>query len=340
MLTYKDAGVDIEKADEFVNQIKSFVKGTFNKNVITPIGGFAGAYLLEVAKYKEPVITSSTDGVGTKLKIAQALDKHDTIGIDLVAMCVNDLITTTSKPLFFLDYFATGKLEPHVAVDVVKGIAEGCKQAECALIGGETAEMPGMYKDGEYDLAGFAVGVVEKEKMLDGSKTEEGDVLIAVPSSSIHSNGYSLVRKLIELKGYKYEDKIEEFGKTLGEELLIPTKIYVKTVLSLVDKVNLKAIAHITGGGIPGNLIRVINDRLTAVIEEKSIKVLPVFKWIQKEGNIPKEEMFKTFNMGIGLILVVDRSDVDKTLELLKLQGEEGYIIGKLEKGEKAVKII
>jgi len=340
MLTYKEAGVDIEKADEFVNQIKSFVIGTFNKNVITPIGGFAGAYLLEIAKYKEPVITSSTDGVGTKLKIAQVLNKHDTIGIDLVAMCVNDLITTTSKPLFFLDYFATGKLEPYVAVDVVNGIAEGCQQAGCALIGGETAEMPGMYKDGEYDLAGFAVGVVEKEKMLDGSKTEEGDILIAVSSSGIHSNGYSLVRKLVEIKGYKYEDKIEEFGKTLGEELLIPTKIYVKTVLSLVDKVNIKAIAHITGGGIPGNLIRVINDRLTAIIEEKLIKVLPVFKWIQKEGNIPKEEMFKTFNMGVGLILVVDKSEVDKTLELLKQLGEEGYIIGKLEKGEKAVKII
>ena len=340
MLTYKDAGVDIEKADEFVNQIKGFVKETFNKNVITPIGGFAGAYLLEIAKYKEPVITSSTDGVGTKLKIAQALDKHDTIGIDLVAMCVNDLVTTTSKPLFFLDYFATGKLEPHVAVDVVKGIAEGCKQAECALIGGETAEMPGMYKDGEYDLAGFAVGVVEKEKMLDGSKTEEGDVLVAVSSSGIHSNGYSLVRKLIEIKGYKYKDKIEEFGKTLGEELLTPTKIYVKTVLSLVDKVNLKAIAHITGGGIPGNLIRVINDGLTAVIEEKSIKGLPIFKWIQKEGNIPKEEMFKTFNMGVGLILVVDKNDVNKALEILKQNGEYAYIIGKLEKGEKAVKIV
>ena len=340
MLTYKDAGVDIEKADEFVNQIKGFVKETFNKNVITPIGGFAGAYLLEIAKYKEPVITSSTDGVGTKLKIAQALDKHDTIGIDLVAMCVNDLVTTTSKPLFFLDYFATGKLEPHVAADVVKGIAEGCKQAECALIGGETAEMPGMYKDGEYDLAGFAVGVVEKEKMLDGRKTEEGDVLVAVSSSGIHSNGYSLVRKLIEIKGYKYEDKIEEFGKTLGAELLTPTKIYVKTVLSLVDKVNLKAIAHITGGGIPGNLIRVINDGLTAVIEEKSIKVLPIFKWIQKEGNIPKEEMFKTFNMGVGLILVVDKNDVNKALEILKQNGEYAYIIGKLEKGEKAVKIV
>ncbi len=340
MLSYKDAGVDIEKADRFVQQIKGFVKETFNKNVITPIGGFAGAYLLEIAKYKEPVITSSTDGVGTKLKIAQILDKHDTIGIDLVAMCVNDLVTTTSKPLFFLDYFATGKLKPEVAVDVVKGIAEGCKQAECALIGGETAEMPGMYGEGEYDLAGFAVGVVEKEKMLDGSKTQEGDILIGIASSGIHSNGYSLVRKLIEMKGYSYDMYIKEFGKKLGEELLTPTKIYVKTVLSLAEKVDIHAIAHITGGGIPGNLIRVINDGLKAVIQKGSWEVPPVFKWIQKEGNVPEEEMFRTFNMGIGLILVVPPEEKDKAVEILEKQGEKFFVIGELAKGEKSVDIV
>ncbi|MCX7759739.1 MAG: phosphoribosylformylglycinamidine cyclo-ligase [Hydrogenothermaceae bacterium] len=340
MLTYKDAGVDIEKADKFVDQVKTLVKGTFNKNVITPIGGFASAYLLEIANYKEPVITSSTDGVGTKLKIAQTLDKHDTIGIDLVAMCVNDLITTTSKPLFFLDYFATGKLEPHVAIDVIKGIVKGCEMAECALVGGETAEMPGMYRDGEYDLAGFAVGVVEREKIVDGSKTQEGNILIGVASSGVHSNGYSLVRKLIELKGYRYTDYFEEFGKTLGEELLTPTKIYVKSILELSKRIDIKAIAHITGGGIPGNLIRVINNNLRAVIEEGSWEVLPIFKWIEKEGNIEKREMYKTFNMGIGLIIAIDKEDEKETIQILEDLGEKPYIIGYLEKGEKSVDII
>lgn len=340
MLTYKDAGVDIEKADRFVEEIKSMVKGTFTKNVITPIGGFAAAYLLEIANYKEPVITSSTDGVGTKLKIAQTLGKHDTIGIDLVAMCVNDLVTTTSKPLFFLDYFATGRLEPGVAVDVIKGIVKGCELAGCALVGGETAEMPGMYRDGEYDLAGFAVGVVEREKMVDGSKTEAGNMLIGLASSGIHSNGYSLVRKLIEVKGYRYTDYFEEFGKTLGEELLTPTRIYVKSVLELANRVDIKAIAHITGGGIPGNLIRVINRDLKAVIEEGSWEVLPVFKWIEKEGQIEKREMYKTFNMGIGLIIAIDRKDEKETIQILEDLGEKPYIIGYLEKGEHTVNII
>lgn len=340
MITYKDAGVDIEKADMFVDEIKNLVKGTLTKNVITPIGGFASAFLLEIANYREPVITSSTDGVGTKLKIAQTLDKHDTIGIDLVAMCVNDLITTTSKPLFFLDYFATGKLEPHVAVQVIRGIVKGCEIAGCSLVGGETAEMPGMYREGEYDLAGFAVGVVERDKMLDGSKTEEGNILIGLASSGVHSNGYSLVRKLVELKGYRYTDYFYEFGKTLGEELLTPTKIYVKSVLELSQRVDIKAIAHITGGGIPGNLIRVINPYLRAVIEEGSWEVLPVFKWIQKEGQIEKKEMFKTFNMGIGLIIAIDKKDEKESIRILEDLGEKPYIIGYLEKGEKSVNII
>ncbi len=340
MLTYKDAGVDIEKADKFVEGIKPLVKQTFNKNVITPLGGFAGAYLLEIANYKQPVITSSTDGVGTKLKIAQLLDKHDTIGIDLVAMCVNDLVTTTSKPLFFLDYFATGKLETQTAIDVVKGISEGCKQAECALIGGETAEMPGMYREGEYDLAGFAVGVVEKEKMVDGSKTKENDVLIGLASSGVHSNGYSLIRKLIEIKGYKYTDFIEEFGKTIGEELLTPTKIYVKSILNLAKNIDIHAIAHITGGGIPGNLIRVLNNGLTAVIEEGSWEIPPIFKWIEKEGNIPKEEMYRTFNMGIGMIIAIDEKDKNKAIDILEKNGEKAYIVGYLKKGEKSVQIV
>ncbi len=340
MITYKDSGVDIEKADKFVQQIKGFVKETFDKNVITPIGGFAGAYLLEITKYKEPVITSSTDGVGTKLKIAQAVNKHDTIGIDLVAMCVNDLVTTASKPLFFLDYFATGKLEPEVAVDVIKGISEGCKQAQCALIGGETAEMPGMYKDGEYDLAGFAVGVVEREKMLDGSKTQKGDILIGLASSGIHSNGYSLVRKLIEVKGYSLDTYIDNIGKKLWEELLTPTRIYVKSILKLVENVDVHAIAHITGGGIPGNLIRVLNDNIKAVIEEGTWEVLPIFKWIEKEGNIPKDEMYKTFNMGIGMIIAIPEKEKEKTLEILKEEGEKAFVIGYLEEGEKSVNIV
>jgi phosphoribosylformylglycinamidine cyclo-ligase len=340
MLTYKDAGVDIEKADKFVEEIKGYAKKTFTENVITPIGGFASAYLLDILKYKNPVITSSTDGVGTKLKIAQILDKHDTIGIDLVAMCVNDLITTTSKPLFFLDYFATGKLKPQTAVEVIKGIAKGCELAGCSLVGGETAEMPGMYDEGEYDLAGFAVGIVEKDKMLDGSKTEKGNILIGLASSGIHSNGYSLVRKIVEIKGYDYKDYFEEFCKTLGEELLTPTKIYVNTVLTLAEKIDIKSIAHITGGGIPGNLIRVIKDGLKAVIEEGSWEVLPIFKWIQKEGNVPKEEMYKTFNMGIGLIIAIDKKDEKETIKILEDLGEKPFIIGYIEEGEKSVNIV
>ncbi|NPA52324.1 MAG: phosphoribosylformylglycinamidine cyclo-ligase [Aquificae bacterium] len=340
MITYKDAGVDIEQADKFIEQIKPFVKKTFNKNVITPIGGFASAYLLEISKYKEPVITSSTDGVGTKLKIASILGKHDTIGIDLVAMCVNDLVTTTSKPLFFLDYFATGKLDTSVAVDVLKGIAQGCQLAECTLIGGETAEMPGMYKEGEYDLAGFSVGVVEKEKLLDGSKTQAGQILIGLASSGVHSNGYSLIRKIIELKNYDYKQYIPKLNKTLGEELLTPTKIYVKPILKLAEIVDIKAIAHITGGGIPANLIRVLNKDIKAVIKQESWEIPPIFRWIQEEGNIPLQEMYKTFNMGIGMIIIVEKSDLKKTLEILKKSGEKPYVIGKLEKGEKSVQII
>ena len=340
MLTYKDAGVDIEKADKFVEGIKDFVKDTFNKTVLTNIGGFAGAISLEISKYKEPILTASTDGVGTKLKIAQTLDKHDTIGIDLVAMCVNDLITTGSKPLFFLDYFATGKLKTETAIEVVKGITEGCKIADCPLIGGETAEMPGMYKEGEYDLAGFSVGIVEKSKMIDGSKIEKGDILIGVYSSGVHSNGYSLIRKLVDLKGYKYTDYIEDFGKTLGEELLTPTKIYVKPVMELIKNIDIKGIAHITGGGIPINLIRILKDNTKAVIKKDSWEVLPIFKWIKKEGNIPEEEMFKTFNMGIGLIIVVKPDVVDKALKILKDFGEKGVVIGKIEEGKKAVEIV
>ncbi len=340
MLTYKEAGVDIEKADRFVEGIKPFIKETLNKNVITPIGGFASAYLLEITKYREPVITSSTDGVGTKLKVAQILNRHDTIGIDLVAMCVNDLVTTTSKPLFFLDYFATGKLETEVAINLVKGITEGCKQAGCALVGGETAEMPGVYGEGEYDLAGFAVGIVERERMVDGSKTDEGQILIGLASSGVHSNGYSLIRKLVEMKGYNYKDFIPEFNRTLGEELLTPTRIYVKSILELSERIDIKAIAHITGGGIPGNLIRVLNQGVKAVIEEGSWEVKPVFKWIQKEGNIPKEEMYRTFNMGLGMLIAVDEKDKKEAVKILEALGEEVFIIGRLERGEKSVEIV
>ena len=337
MATYKDAGVDIEKADKFVEYIKQKVKEVQGKEIVTPFGGFAAGYLLDISKYKNPVLMSTTDGVGTKLKIAQIMNKHDTVGIDLVAMNVNDLITTLAKPLFFLDYIATGKLDLEVQKQIIDGIVEGCKQAECYLVGGETAEMPGFYQPGEYDLAGFCVGVVDRDEMLTGEDISEGDLLIGLPSSGVHSNGYSLVRKIISDKGYKYDQYIEELGGVLGEVLLTPTRIYVRDIFHLKENgVKLKGIAHITGGGIPGNLVRILPEGLTAVVEKEKLPKLPIFEWIQREGNVPEEEMFKTFNMGVGMILVADKENAEK---ILVLNGE-ARIIGHIERGKREVRIV
>ena len=337
MTTYKDAGVDIEKADRFVEYIKKKVKEVQGKEIITPFGGFAAGYLLDISKYREPVLVSTTDGVGTKLKIAQIMNKHDTVGIDLVAMNVNDLITTLAKPLFFLDYIATGKLDLEVQKQIIDGIVEGCKQAECYLVGGETAEMPGFYQPGEYDLAGFCVGVVEKNEMLTGEKIQPGDILIGLPSSGIHSNGYSLVRKIISDRKLSYHQCIDELGGILGEILLTPTRIYVKDIFKLKEGgVEIKGMAHITGGGIPGNLIRILPENVTAVVEKEKLPKLPIFDWIKKEGDVPEEEMFKTFNMGVGMILVTDEDNAERVLELNK----DAKVVGFLRKGKRKVEIV
>ncbi len=328
-LSYKDAGVDIDAGNGFINDIKADVKSTFDSNVIGGIGSFAGAYALPKG-YKEPVLLSATDGVGTKLKIAIESKKLDSVGIDLVAMCVNDLICNFGTPMFFLDYYATGKLVREDATQVVKGIANGCKQAECALIGGETAEMPGMYSKDDFDLAGFAVGVAEKSQMDRVSLVKDGQVLIALPSSGIHSNGYSLVRKLFFDKlGLSYTDEFE--GKPLYETLLTPTRIYVKEFKA--NRENITALAHITGGGIVENLPRVLPDNIKAVVQKDAIKTLPIFKFMSQY--VDEEEMFRTFNMGVGMVWIVDEDRVQTVLE-----NTDGYIIGQTAKGEKGVEFI
>ncbi|WP_457561701.1 phosphoribosylformylglycinamidine cyclo-ligase [Caminibacter pacificus] len=325
-ISYKDAGVDIDAGNSLVDRIKPVVKETFNENVVGGIGSFAGAFRLP-AGYKKPVLLSATDGVGTKLKLAIDAKKYDTVGIDLVAMCVNDLICNFGEPLFFLDYYATGKLDVDAAADVIKGIAKGCKQAECALIGGETAEMPGMYSENDFDLAGFAVGIAEEDEL--NPKVKEGDILIALPSSGIHSNGYSLVRKLFfEKLNMKFDDEID--GKKLIDILLTPTRIYVKDFKRL--KPYIHALAHITGGGIVENLPRVLPDDLEAVVYKDKIKVLPIFEFMSKY--VDEAEMYRTFNMGVGLILAVDEKDVDEVLK-----NSDGYIIGEIQKGKKGVKL-
>ena len=340
-LSYKTAGVDIDAANQSVEMIKSWVEKTKRPEVLTEIGLFGGLFALSSSKYKEPVLVSGTDGVGTKLRIAHLMGIHDTVGIDLVAMCVNDILCHGAEPLFFLDYLAVGKLEPLVVESLVKGVSEGCLQAGCALIGGETAEMPGFYKAGEYDMAGFAVGVVERSKLINGSKIEEGDVVIGLPSSGIHSNGYSLARKvLLEKAAVRLDDFSPELGKTWGEELLTPTRIYVKTILPLLELFDIKGIAHITGGGLPENLQRVLPEGLQAVIESDSIEKLPIFEMIQEAGRIEKAEMFRTFNMGIGLAIVVSTRYYDEVLKYLKGKNENPIIIGKIQAGERGVVII
>jgi phosphoribosylformylglycinamidine cyclo-ligase len=328
-ISYKDAGVDIDAGNEFVEAIKSDVKSTFDKNVIGGIGSFAGAYALPTG-YKEPVILSATDGVGTKLRIAIESGKLDTVGIDLVAMCVNDLICNNGTPMFFLDYYATGKLLPENAKDVVAGIAEGCRRSECALVGGETAEMPGMYSDDDFDLAGFAVGIAERSEMDTVANVKEGQVLIAMPSSGVHSNGYSLVRKLLFDKlGMSLETEFE--GKPLVETLLEPTRIYVKEYKA--NKQYVKALAHITGGGIVENLPRVLPEGMRAIVNKDAIRVLPIFEFMGQY--VEEEEMYRAFNMGVGMVWVVDPENVDAVLA-----NTDGYVIGALAHGEKGVEMV
>lgn len=333
-LTYKKAGVDIDKGDRFVSLIAPLARRTFRPEVIADIGSFGALFKLDIRKYRHPVLVSGTDGVGTKLKIAFMADRHDTVGIDLVAMCVNDILTCGAEPLFFLDYFATGKLAPERAVSVVRGIADGCKEAGCSLIGGETAEMPGFYAKGEYDLSGFAVGVVEKDKIIDGSRIRGGDAVVGIASNGLHSNGYSLVRKVFfDLKKMSIKKTLAETGLSLGEELLRPTRIYVKAVNSLKSQVKIKGMAHITGGGIDGNLPRILPRNHGALILDKSWPVQPVFDLIRRLGNVPDGDMKRTFNMGIGYILVVSDSQKEKTVALLRRNGAAAFIIGRIEKG-------
>ena len=336
--SYKDAGVDITLADEIVKEIKPLISKTSIPGVIGSIGGFGGLFSLTSQKYKEPVLVSSTDGVGTKLKIAFALDKHISVGMDLVAMCVNDIVTYGAKPLFFLDYISTGKLSKKVTVDLIKGVTEGCKMANCALLGGETAEMPGFYPEGEYDLAGFAVGIVEKSKIIDGRKIKEGDLVIGIASNGLHSNGFSLVRKvLLKEKQYKMEEKISSLKESLGEELLKPTRIYVQPLLYLLKKYKILGIAHITGGGILENIPRILPEGVSVQINQKSWLKLPIFSLIQKEGKISDEEMYLTFNMGIGMVIIVSNDEALKIKEELKKIDYTSYIIGEVIKGNKQV---
>jgi len=337
-ITYKEAGVDIDAGDLFVQKIKPFVKSTLRPEVLTDIGGFGGLFALK--KYKNPVLVSGTDGVGTKLKIAFLMNRHDTVGIDLVAMCVNDIVVQGAEPLFFLDYFATGKLKPEEHSGIVKGIADGCKQAGCALIGGETAEMPSFYGEDEYDLAGFAVGVVEKKNIIDGSRIKTGDQLIGLASSGLHSNGYSLVRKvLLEKSGYGVDDTLTELGNgTLGEVLLTPTKIYAKTIKALMKDFDIRGMAHITGGGITENTPRMLPKGAQALIRKKTWDIPPIFKLLRKKSGVDDAEMYRAFNMGIGMVIVVPKKQMEAVIKKAEKLGEKAYPIGEIVKGRQGVK--
>lgn len=340
-LTYRDAGVDINEADRFVRLLRPFARSTFRPEVISDIGSFSALFRLDLTRYKRPVLVSGTDGVGTKLKIAFLLDKHDTVGIDLVAMCVNDILTCGAEPLFFLDYIATGRLSSEKTVQIVKGISDGCIEAGCALIGGETAEMPGFYREDEYDLAGFAVGVVEEEEIITGNRIGPGDVIIGLLSNGLHSNGYSLVRKIIDLKDLKLSLYIDEIGRTLGEELLRPTRIYVKAFNALREaRIEIKGMAHITGGGITENLPRILPEDTSAIIKKGSWPVPYVFRFFQSIGEISEEESFRTFNMGIGYIIIVPEMAKERAILELQRGGYEAFIIGIIEKGNKGVRYV
>jgi len=327
-LSYQDAGVNIDAGNKLVERIKPFTAATNRPGVLGGLGGFGALFEIPVDRYRKPVLVSGTDGVGTKLKLAHQMGKHDTIGIDLVAMCVNDIIVTGAEPLYFLDYYATGHLDTDVAADVIKGIAEGCTQSGAALTGGETAEMPGMYSPGDYDLAGFCVGIVEKDEIIDGSTVKTGDKLIGLASSGPHSNGYSLIRKVLELSQADLASPFE--GSTLGETLLTPTRIYVKSILSLKQKVSIKALAHITGGGLLENLPRVMPQNTCAMIDGNSWSMPPVFDWLQKQANIETKEMLRTFNCGIGMVVIVSAEEADQAIAELETTGEQAWLIGEI----------
>ena len=339
--SYKAAGVDITAGYRAVELMKKHIAKTITNGVCSDIGGFGGLFELDLEGIKKPVLVSGTDGVGTKLKLAFLLDKHDTVGIDCVAMCVNDIICSGAKPLFFLDYIACGKNVPEKIADIVKGVAEGCVESGAALIGGETAEMPGFYPEDEYDLAGFSVGVVDKEKIIDNKKMTDGDVIIALSSSGVHSNGFSLVRKVFDVENSDItapQDALS--GRSIGETLLAPTKIYVKPILALNNEIGVKGISHITGGGFYENIPRSIPDGLGAVIEKSSVKILPIFDLIAKKGKISEREMFNTFNMGVGMSVIVDKNDAEKAVKILCKNGADAYIIGKIEKSEEKIRIV
>lgn len=339
-LTYKGAGVDIEAGERIVGLIKKSVRSTFTSGVLTDIGGFGGLFALDKSKFREPVLVSGTDGVGTKLKVAQVMDIHNTVGIDLVAMCVNDILVQGAEPLFFLDYFATGKLEPAKTAQVIEGIARGCREAGCALLGGETAEMPGFYLPGEYDLAGFAVGVVDKENIITGEVITQGDVILGLASSGLHSNGYSLARKLVEVGGLSLDKSYWRSGDTLGKEYLKPTRIYAKSILKLIGNYPVKGLAHITGGGLTHNIPRILPKTVDAEIKLGSWPVLPVFEFIRREGAVEMGEMFQAFNMGIGMVAIIDSKFEDEVVNLLTQLGEKVYVIGKVVAGKGVVKYV
>lgn len=332
-LTYKDAGVDKEKGYQEVELIKQIVKKTHSDEVLADIGGFAGAFAPNLTGIKNPVLLSGTDGVGTKIKLAMDMNKHDTVGIDCVAMCVNDILCQGARPLFFLDYIATGKLDPHKMAELVSGVAEGCKQSNAALIGGETAEMPGIYKEDDYDLAGFAVGLADKDKLITGEKLEEGDIAVGLYSSGVHSNGFSLVRACLDQAGISLDDKFDD-EKTIGEKLLTPTKIYAKEIKELTENVEVKAIAHITGGGLYENIPRVLKEDQAVEFDLGYLTIDPIFEKIQQWGNIDTDEMYHTFNMGIGMVVFIDSKDLEKTL---KIVADKGQKVGKIIKGKKNI---
>ena len=341
MSTYRDAGVDLEAGNEAVRRIVAHARSTYRPGVLGDLGGFGGFFALDTDAYRQPVLVAGTDGVGTKLKVAFMMDRHDTVGIDLVAMCVNDIAVQGAEPLFFLDYLATGKLDPARVEEIVRGIAEGCRQAGCALIGGETAEMPGFYDPGEYDLAGFAVGVVEREALIDGSKVRAGDALIGLASSGLHSNGYSLARKILfEQKGYRVTTRLESLGRPLGEELLEPTRIYAKLLREVLSRFPVSGMAHITGGGLPDNLARILPEGCRALVRKGSWEVPPVFRLLQAEGRVEEGEMFRTFNMGIGLVLAVPPGSVEGVTALLRERGEKGFLIGQVAAGDRGVELV
>ena len=337
-LNYKDAGVNIDAGNDLIDKIKPHVAKTHRPEVLGGLGGFGAMFQIPLDRYKEPVLISGTDGVGTKLKLATELNKHDTIGIDLVGMCVNDILVQGAEPLFFLDYYATGKLDAEVAVDVIKGIADGCEQSGAALIGGETAEMPGMYSAGDYDMAGFCVGIAEKSQIIDGTKVKAGDVILGMASSGPHSNGYSLIRKILEVS--KADLSEDCGGQSLGEALLAPTQIYVKPLLSLIKKIDVHAMAHITGGGLLENIPRVLPENTNAVIDTTSWELPAVFKWLQQNGNVETTEMYRTFNCGIGMAVVVDAADAEKAIAELNTAGETVVVIGEISAADGAPEVI